>query len=176
MPKLTVLEATNEQLTALETAHPQGLTMFQILECLAQRGIHVSEAAFRKYVQLGLLPQSQRIGRGRGRHTGSHGLYPTTAIRYLLEIRARLSAGETVAEIQQDMRAAIAQDELGTRLAQILRGLQEDVAQRSDLDPRIRLAHRRELAALQAQARALLAQLARIGSVLRHTRRVQARG
>lgn len=176
MPQPAALEVTAAQFTALETEHPEGLTMFQILECLANEEIHISEATFRKYIQLGLLPQSRRARCGTGgKHSGSQGLYPATVIRYLLEIRARLSAGETLAEIRQDMPASIAQDGIGARLAQVLRELQEEATQRNDLDPRVHRARLREIAALEAKARVLMVQIARVSSALRRVRRVQTR-
>ncbi|MDZ4284329.1 MAG: hypothetical protein U1A28_00715, partial [Patescibacteria group bacterium] len=128
-----------------------------------------------RYVQLGLLPQSRRTGRGKGKHRGSRGLYPATAIRYLLEIRARLSTGETLAELHRDMQGTIAQDGLGARLARILAGLQQDVTEHSDLDEETRRKHLRELAAIEAKARVLMAQITRIGSTLRQDRRAKDR-
>lgn len=95
---------TAQQLARLEREHLDGLTMFQILGALAEQGIRVSEATFRKYVQLGLLPQSRltRCGQG-GRHSGSQGLYPPETVRYLLLIKARLSAGAALADLCQEI-------------------------------------------------------------------------
>ena len=45
--------------------------------CSPRRGEPLSEATFRKYVQLGLLPRSVRVGR-KGKHRGSQGLYPAS--------------------------------------------------------------------------------------------------
>ena len=44
------------------------------------KGVRLSEATFRKYVQAGLLPRSKRVGR-KGKHRGSQGLYPVEAVR-----------------------------------------------------------------------------------------------
>ncbi len=177
MPKPVAhqVPVTEAELVALESAHPQGLTMFQIIGCLSERGLRISEAKFRKYVQLGLLPQSRRTRCGDRKSSGSQGLYPVTAIRYLLEIRARLSSGETLAEIRQDMKVSIAQDGVGTLLAGILRELKQEVSARNDLDLRVHRAHMREIAMLKAKARGLMAHIARVGSALHHPRRIQTR-
>ena len=47
----------------------------QIVEAFTDAGVRLSEATFRKWVQLGLLPRSRRVGR-KGKHQGSLGLYP----------------------------------------------------------------------------------------------------
>jgi hypothetical protein len=52
-----------ESLVALEEEHADGLTAAQIVEAFTARGVHLSEATFRKWVQLGLLPRSRRVGR-----------------------------------------------------------------------------------------------------------------
>ena len=158
-----ISKVTSAQLTALEEKHPEGLTLAQILGCLEHEGIHIAVATFRKYVQRGLLPQSQLVRRENGgMHSGSQGLYPATAIRYLLEIRARRSAGETLAKIRQNMRAAILQDALGRRFANVWRALQAEIAGRRDLNSRSRHTHLQELAALAEKAQALMAHLARL--------------
>ena len=56
-------------------SYPDGLSTQQIVELFAVEGERLSEATFRKYVQLGLLPRSVRVGR-KGKHRGSQGRYP----------------------------------------------------------------------------------------------------
>src|SRR6185503_10502168 len=63
------------ELDALESAHPEGLSVQQIVEAFAAHGEKLTEATFRKYVQLGLLPRSVRVAR-KGKRRGSQGLYP----------------------------------------------------------------------------------------------------
>jgi len=58
------------------------------------------QATFRKYVQLGLLPRSRRVGR-KGKHRGSHGLYPTACLGRVVEIRGLMEQGFTLEEIQR---------------------------------------------------------------------------
>ena len=90
-----------EELKKLEQNHPEGLSVQQIVAIFAERGERLSEATFRKYVQLGLLPRSRRVGQ-KGKHRGSRGLYPTTAVRQLAHIRRLMSQGITIEEIQKE--------------------------------------------------------------------------
>jgi hypothetical protein len=52
-----------EELRAIESVYPDGITAVQIVEVFTGRGIKFSEASFRKYVQQNLLPRSKRVGR-----------------------------------------------------------------------------------------------------------------
>jgi DNA-binding transcriptional MerR regulator len=92
---------SNAELTELERAHPDGLSTQQVVELLAARGERLSEATFRKYVQLGLLPRSVRVGR-KGKHRGSQGLYPPTVVRQIDLIRRLMAEGYTIQEIQDE--------------------------------------------------------------------------
>lgn len=91
---------TADELRRLERAHPDGLMVAALLELLRQRGIELADATFRKYVQLGLLPRSRRVGR-KGKHRGSHGLYPVSCLGLVSEIRALMDRGLTLEEIQR---------------------------------------------------------------------------
>ena len=92
---------TEDELRELELGHPQGLSTQQVVELMASRGAALSEATFRKYVQLGLLPRSVRVGR-KGKHQGSQGLYPATVVRQIELIRRLMAQGHTIQEIQRD--------------------------------------------------------------------------
>jgi hypothetical protein len=70
----------DRDLDAIERAHPEGMSSAQVVEVFRARGLKLSEATFRKYVQLGLLPRSRRVGR-KGKHQGSMGLYPSVVVR-----------------------------------------------------------------------------------------------
>jgi DNA-binding transcriptional MerR regulator len=96
---------TDEEIRRLERAHPDGLPAGAVVELLRQRGIDLAEATFRKYVQLGLLPRSRRVGR-KGKHRGSHGLYPVACVSRLAEIRLLMDSGLTLEDIQ---RSAVSQ-------------------------------------------------------------------
>ena len=63
------------------------------------RGARLSAATFRKYVQLGLLPRSRRVGR-KGKHTGSTGLYPVSIVRRIALIKRMMAEGYTVEDIR----------------------------------------------------------------------------
>lgn len=90
---------SDEELRAIEAAHPDGMTAVQIVDVFAARGMRFSEATFRKYVQLGLVPRSRRIGR-KGKHRGSLGVYPSKAVRRIAAVRRLMDEGRTIEEIQ----------------------------------------------------------------------------
>ena len=62
----------DREIEEIERAWPDGMTSRQIVDVFETRGIRFSEATLRKYVQLGLLPRSVRVGR-KGKHRGSCG-------------------------------------------------------------------------------------------------------
>jgi hypothetical protein len=88
-------------LLRIEREHSAGLTSAQILEVFASHRIALSEATLRKYVQLGLLPRSVRVGR-KGKHQGSQGLYPTLVIRQILHIKQMMAESITIEQIQRE--------------------------------------------------------------------------
>src|SRR5215207_8212449 len=88
------------ELDEIERAHPEGLSSAQVVELFRQRGAKLSEATFRKYVQLGLLPRSRRVGR-KGKHQGSLGMYPATAVRRINAIKRLMAENYTIEDIQQ---------------------------------------------------------------------------
>jgi hypothetical protein len=88
------------ELAEIERAHPQGLTSRQIVDLFEGRGIRFSEATLRKYVQLGLLPRSVRVGR-KGKHRGSCGLYPANVIRRVNLVKGMMAEDLTIEEIQR---------------------------------------------------------------------------
>lgn len=91
---------TDEVLDRIEREHPQGITSAEILDTLAAHGIKFSEATLRKYVQLGLLPRSVRVGR-KGKHQGSQGMYPSGVVRQVQRIRDMMAEDYTIEEIQR---------------------------------------------------------------------------
>jgi hypothetical protein len=91
---------TDKHLSEIEAAHQEGLTSAQVVELFKSRGIRMSEATFRKYVQLGLLPRSRRVGR-KGKHQGSMGLYPVTTVRRINEVKRMMGESYTIEEIQR---------------------------------------------------------------------------
>jgi hypothetical protein len=93
---------SDEELRALEQEHPEGLTAAQIVDFFSGRGMRFSEATFRKYVQLGLVPRSRRVGR-KGKHRGSLGVYPAKAVRRINGVRRLMDEGRTIEEIQAEL-------------------------------------------------------------------------
>lgn len=89
------------ELGEIEEANVNGMSVQQIVDAFTARGSRLTEATFRKYVQLGLLPRSVRVGR-KGKHRGSQGLYPATAVRQIDHIRRLMHQGFTMEEIQRE--------------------------------------------------------------------------
>jgi hypothetical protein len=88
-------------LSAIEKQSPQGLTSVEILDLFARHGIPLSEATLRKYVQLGLLPRSVRIGR-KGKHQGSQGIYPVNVVRQIVTIKRMMAEDMTIERIARE--------------------------------------------------------------------------
>jgi len=89
-----------EELGDIERASPGGLTSRQIVDVFTSRGVRFSEATLRKYVQLGLLPRSVRVGR-KGKHRGSCGIYPADIVRRVNQVRTMMAADLTIEDIQR---------------------------------------------------------------------------
>ena len=88
-------------LRVIERRHAGGLKSSELLELLGELGVALSEASLRKYVQLGLLPRSTRVG-SKGKHKGSAGIYPVSIVRQVVKIKAMLASGYTIEQIQRD--------------------------------------------------------------------------
>src|SRR5262245_12809554 len=86
------------ELEQIERDYSEGVTSAQLFELLQRLGMKLSEPTFRKYVQLGLLPRSRRVGQ-KGKHKGSQGIYPTATIRRILEIKTLMEGDLTLDEI-----------------------------------------------------------------------------
>ena len=88
------------EIEEIERTWPNGLTSRQIVDVFETRGIRFSEATLRKYVQLGLLPRSVRVGR-KGKHRGSCGLYPAHVVRRVNVVKGMMASDRTIEEIQR---------------------------------------------------------------------------
>src|SRR5437660_12342085 len=86
----------------MEREHEGGFSSAEILAVLERHGIKFSEATLRKYVQLGLLPRSVRVGR-KGKHQGSQGMYPAAVVRQIQRIRDMMAEDYTIEEIQKEL-------------------------------------------------------------------------
>ncbi len=91
---------TEAQVREIEATSPEGLTSAELVAAFASREVKFSEATLRKYVQLGLVPRSRRVGR-KGKHLGSRGVYPTRAVRRINTIKRLMAERFTIEEIQQ---------------------------------------------------------------------------
>jgi len=88
------------ELARIESEFARGLSAGAIVEIFRPKGVRLSEATFRKYIQAGLLPRSRRVGR-KGKHRGSHGLYPVESVRRINAIKKMMAAGLTLEEIRR---------------------------------------------------------------------------
>jgi DNA-binding transcriptional MerR regulator len=123
-----------DELAGIETRFPEGLSTQEIVELFAARGERLSEATFRKYVQLGLLPRSVRVGR-KGKHRGSQGRYPAGVVRQIEAVRRLMAQGFTIQDIQREflcVRSDI--DALSRLLTQVLDTLSQAAAPRGVKD------------------------------------------
>src|SRR6478752_8344446 len=91
-----------ETLTQLEKVHGAGLSSVEILDVFARHDVPLSEATLRKYVQLGLLPRSVRVGR-KGKHQGSQGVYPVNVVRQIATIKRMMAENYTIEQIKRDV-------------------------------------------------------------------------
>jgi DNA-binding transcriptional MerR regulator len=90
---------TESQVREVEAANPEGLTSQELIAAFASRSVKFSEATLRKYVQLGLVPRSRRVGQ-KGKHLGSRGVYPVRAVRRINTIKRLMGERYTIEEIQ----------------------------------------------------------------------------
>jgi DNA-binding transcriptional MerR regulator len=90
---------TETQIREIEVRSPEGLTSQELIAAFETHSVRFSEATLRKYVQLGLVPRSRRVGQ-KGKHLGSHGVYPVRAIRRINTIKRLMAERYTIEEIQ----------------------------------------------------------------------------
>lgn len=144
-------------LDRIEREHAEGLTSGEILDLFASHDVKFSEATLRKYVQLGLLPRSVRVGR-KGKHQGSQGMYPATVVRQIQRIKDMMAQDYTIEEIQREflfVRGEI--EELERTLSKVFGALREAAKdRRSETSGR---AISLDLASAESLARDLVAKL-----------------
>jgi hypothetical protein len=113
-----------QRLVAFERAHVRGVTVQEIVDVFTATGGNLTEATFRKYVQLGLLPRSVRVGR-KGKSRGSQGLYPATVVRRIDAIRRLMGQGYTIEQIQREFLFVRGElEELARTLDRLYAGLE----------------------------------------------------
>jgi DNA-binding transcriptional MerR regulator len=150
-----------DEIARLERQHAAGITSGEVVRLFEARGAKLSAATFRKYVQLGLLPRSRRVGR-KGKHTGSTGLYPASVVRRIAVIKRMMAEGYTVEDIRGSFLI------LRNQLEDVEKGLGELVA---ELTRKARVHPRRrqfevELVRAAREARAALRRIERVGGAV----------
>lgn len=154
-----------EEIERIEREFAGGVPARTILEIFRPKGVRLSEATFRKYVQAGLLPRSRRVGR-KGKHRGSQGLYPVESIRRINAIKKMMAEGLTLEDIKRSFvffKNHIDQVERG--LSELLDGFEGELEGRP-----FGREHRRtlesELELVRRRSAELLRDVARLGSAV----------
>lgn len=145
----------DDEIDEIERQSPDGLTSRQIVDVFTARGIRFSEATLRKYVQLGLLPRSIRVGR-KGKHRGSCGIYPADVVRRVNQVRAMMAADLTIEDIQKSFvrfKDEIEKVEKGVR--ELIAGFERE-AKGPNLDPERRAVIEAEIVAAKHAASELV--------------------
>jgi DNA-binding transcriptional MerR regulator len=156
---------TESQLAEIERRFPQGVTSRQILELFGFFGIPLTEATFRRYVQLGLLPRSRRVGR-KGKFKGSQGIYPVGVLRRLNLIRRLMREDFTLEEILRSFRRFKDRiQDLEQAIERLLSDLEHEVRERPLPDER-RRAMLKDLGATRRTAHRVVRQLGRMEEAL----------
>src|SRR6266436_6072595 len=138
-----------DEFERLEATNPHGVSAAQIVDFFAPRGVKLAQATFRKYVQLGLLPRSRRVGE-KGKHRGSKGLYPASAARRIHVIKSLMDEGMTLEDIRHSFIFFRGQlDGVERSLDELFAALEKAVAEKPELRP----SRRRELERLLAESR-----------------------
>ena len=154
-----------EEIGDIERQSPQGLTSRQIVDVFTARGLRFSEATLRKYVQLGLLPRSVRVGR-KGKHRGSCGIYPAEIVRRVNQVRTMMAADLTIEQIQRSFvrfKEEIEQVEKGVR--ELIAGFERE-AQGPALDPERRASIEAEIVAAKQAAGELIRRITEVEASL----------
>lgn len=153
-------------LERIEAEHAAGISSASILDVLASLGVKFSEATLRKWVQLGLLPRSVRVGT-KGKHAGSKGMYPSTIVRQILEIKIMLADGLTIEQVQQNVLFVRGDlDELRRALAKVF-GTLESAIDKVDSQP-LRYSATQDLSHARELADHLVDKLTKVESRLLH--------
>lgn len=154
------------ELEQLEAENPEGISSRQVIELFQPLGVRLSEATFRKYVQLGLLPGcTRRVGR-KGKHKGSQGLYPVTVVRRVNLIKKMMDEGMTLEEIRTSFLAFRNDiDALQDALETLFRDFESQLSERA-LEPGTRRDLARQFRETRQTATSLVRRLERLGSAI----------
>ena len=149
------------EIERVERERAAGITSGEVVRLFESRGARLSAATFRKYVQVGLLPRSRRVGR-KGKHTGSTGLYPVSVVRRIAVIKRMMAAGYTV----EDIRGSFVT--VANRLEDVEKGLAElveELGRKARVHPR-RRQFEEELGRAEREARRALERLEKVGGAV----------
>jgi DNA-binding transcriptional MerR regulator len=154
-----------EEIARIERDFASGLPARTVVDIFRPRGVHLSEATFRKYVQAGLLPRSRRVGR-KGKHQGSRGLYPVEVVRRINAIKKMMAEGYTLEDIKRSFVSIENHlDGLERGLGELMAALEAEVTRRPLGREQARVL-RREAVQLRKEGRHLVQRLARLGRTL----------
>jgi DNA-binding transcriptional MerR regulator len=154
-----------EEIERIEKQYASGLSARAILEIFQPRGVRLSEATFRKYVQSGLLPRSKRVGR-KGKHRGSQGLYPVEAVRRINAIKKMMAQGLTLEDIRRSFvfyKNHIDQVQRG--IVEVLEGFESELSDRP-FGERRKKELLTELLSLKGRASELVRDVSNFGSAV----------
>ncbi|HUL58323.1 MAG TPA: MerR family transcriptional regulator [Anaeromyxobacteraceae bacterium] len=157
------------EIDRVERERSAGITSGEVVRMFEARGARLSSSTFRKYVQLGLLPRSRRVGR-KGKHLGSTGIYPVGVVRRIGLIKRMMAEGYTVEQIRGSfvaVRNRLDDVEVG------LSALVDEIARKAREHPR-RREFERELAVAEREAREALRRLEKVGGAVATVRGAEA--
>ncbi len=140
---------TTKELVEIERRWAGGIPSQEVISLFQSRGVKLSEATFRKYVQLGLLPTSRRVGR-KGKHRGSRGYYPVSVVRRINLIKRMMAEDLTLEQIRDSFfsvqnqmeEAAAAVDGLINGIKSRIQTLQEQGEPTTDVARELREAEK----------------------------------
>ncbi len=161
------------EVAGIEESRPDGITSAEVLELFQGRGVKLSEATFRKYIQLGLLPTSRRVGT-KGKYRGSKGVYPVSVVRRINLIKKLMEQGMTLEEIR-DSFLSIQNDMelLNTAVERLFGHLSERIdllhAQQTNTEEFLK-----EFRTCKKEAKTLYKKLEKLGSQLAAARPTEA--
>ena len=148
------------EIQEIERAWPNGLTSRQIVDVFETHGVRFSEATLRKYVQLGLLPRSVRVGR-KGKHRGSCGVYPAHVVRRVNAVKVMMAENRTIEEIQRSfVRFKDDIDAVEKDLRDLLSGLEREAKGPDSQSPERRRDLEREIVEAKRAASELVRRIA----------------
>jgi DNA-binding transcriptional MerR regulator len=154
------------EIARLERERAGGITSREVVLLFSSRGARLSEGTFRKYVQVGLLPRSRRVGR-KGKHTGSTGLYPVDVVRRIVLIKRMMAEGMTLEEIRGSFVA------LRNQLSDVEQGfssLVSELSRKAQTHPR-RREMEGELGRARREVRIALRRIEKVGGRVATVRR-----